>query len=540
MADEKFLNIVTRASRGEYYLPEIQRSFVWKPEQVRNLCDSLFKDYPISVLLLWDNPDYVQTQRGGLNMRQPFWVIDGQQRITSLCLLFGHRPYWYGPEDWTDLRNKCRVFMNINLKNGQVQFRGHLIGGQDWKGLPVSEVLSRQEEREVADLVRQLSNGDTFVYQYVIGPLLRLWNVRNKTIPLIIIPGKEPEEMAEIFGRLNRGGTRIKETDVRFAIIAAHNPGWRRDEFDPFLTELEERGWDIQPGYLLQAMTVLHLGKARMSEVSSDFWRNEVQRVWAVIRDALDEIITLLWDRGIPAIDLIPSEYTLIPLLAMHTKFKRTQGYSFDVLYRWFLIANWDARYSGAPLEKLSSDASAIHSSSTLAEALDKMLHEANLSRERLVYLFKEPFRKGEFASLLIHLLLWHRDAHDWLQPLTLRAAGTNSWVLRPHWHHIMPRAWAKRNDFPDADCVANVTILTESTNIRKLGARPPWDYVQRNNIPQQALVEHFVPEEFALKFVNGERLTERGFAKFLRGRANLLAIATTKYLGLEEQENAG
>jgi len=539
MAEEKFLNIVTRATRGEYYLPEIQRSFIWKPEQVRNLCDSLFKDYPISVLLLWDNPDYVQAQRGGLNVRQPFWVIDGQQRITSLCLLFGQRPYWYGPEEWTELRDRYKLFMNINLRSGQVQFRGHLVGGEDWKGVGVSDVLSRQEEGEVAELARQLSGGDTLVYQHLMGPLLRLWNVRNKTIPLVVIPGKNPDEMAEIFGRLNRGGTRIKETDVRFAIIAAHNPGWRRDEFGPFLAELEERGWDIEPGYLLQAMTVLHLGKARMSEVAPDFWRTEVQRVWEVLRDALDELITLLWDRGIPAIDLIPSEYTLIPFLAMHAKFSKTQDYSFDELYRWFLIANWDARYSGAPLEKLTNDASAIHGSSTLAEALGKMPHEAGLSRDQLVPLFEEPFRRGEFAGLLLHLLLWHRDAHDWLQTLTLRAAGTNKCVLRPHWHHIVPRAWAKRNDFPNADSVANVTILTESTNVRKLGARPPWDYVRRNRITQQALVEHFVPESFARKFANGEALTKAGFAKFLRGRAELLATAASEYLGLQEQRNA-
>lgn len=540
MADENLVNIVTHARMGEYYLPEIQRGFIWRSEQVRKLCDSLYEGYPVGVLLLWNNPTYTQPQRGAPNhVQRPLWIIDGQQRITSLCLLFGEKPYWYGPDEWTALRRKHRVFANIDSRTGDTQFTGRS-GKEDAKTVLVPDVLSKRDESEIVDLAREISGGDDRISQLVLRPLLRLWNVRNaQQIPVIQIMGKEPEEIAEIFERLNRGGTRIKETDTRFAIIAGYNPGWKRDEFDPFLNELDEKGWDIQPGYLLQAMTVFHLGKARTGEVEPSFWRQEVPGVWRLFKEALDEAITFLWDRGIPAIDLVPSEYTVIPLLAMHAKFRRTQGYSFDAAYRWFLRANMEARYSGAPLENLSRDASHIKASQTLEEALAKMPPGRKITKKDLVSLFHESFRRGEFAGLLIHLLLWQRDAHDWLQSLTLRAAGTNNGLLRPHWHHIMPRSWAKRNELPDADCVANVTILTESTNVRKLGARPPWDYVHRNNIPQQALEEHFVPEEFALKFVNGERLSKRAFAKFLRGRANLLATAAMKYLGLEAEENA-
>lgn len=540
MADESLLNIVERAKSGEYYLPEFQRSFVWKSEQVRRLCDSLYQGYPVGVLLLWKNPAYTQPQKGAPNhVNRPLWIIDGQQRITSLCLLFGEKPSWYGPDEWTKLRKKHRVFANINLGRGDIQFSGRPTR-EDSKSVLVAEVSRSRNESEIFDLAREMSQGDDQISQLILRPLLRLWNIRNaQQIPVIQIMGKEAEEIAEIFERLNRGGTRIKETDIRFAMIAGHNPGWKRDDFDPFLQELDEKGWDVQPGYLLQAMTVFHLGKARMSEVEPSFWRQDVPRIWREFEEAIDEAITFLWDKGIPAVDLIPSEYTLIPLLAMHAKFKRTQGYSFEAAYHWFLRANMEGRYSGAPLEHLSNDAAHINGSETLEEALLKMPPETKITKKDVISLFREPFRKGEFAGLLIHLLLWQRNAHDWLQSLTLRAAGTNNGVLRPHWHHIMPRSWAKKNELSDADCVANVTILTESTNVRNLGARPPWDYVHRNDISRQALEEHFVPEEFAVKFVNGEPLGKRGFAKFLRGRANLLATAAIKYLGLEAEEDA-
>lgn len=535
MADEFLLDIVSRANRGDYYLPEIQRGFVWTSQQVRNLCDSLYWGYPISVLLLWDNPVYVQPQAGAPNyLRQPHWIIDGQQRITSLCSLFGQKPWWYGPNDWADLQRRCKVFMNINLTDGSVQFSGRSLD-QGWKSILVPEVLSKQEEGNIADLAQEMSDGDAGAFHRILSPLLHLWNQRRTQVSVITIRGREPEEVAEIFDRLNRAGTRIKETDTRFALIAAHNPGWKRDEFDPFGDELVERGWNIPPGYLLQAMTVFHLGKARMKEVDPSFWRQEIVRVWGIFKEAVDEVVTFLWDKGIPAIDLVPSEYTLIPLFATHARFRRTQGYSFDAVYHWFLTANMEGRYSGAPLEYLSKDASSIYQSQTLDEALSKMPPEEHVSAERLESLFKEPFRKGEFASLLVHLLLWQRDARDWLQPLTLRAAGTNNGVLRPHWHHVIPRGWAKRNNFDNADWVANVTILTESTNVRKLGARPPWEYVRRNNISQQALEEHFIPEDFAQRFVNGNSLTQEEFTNFLLARASLLAAAGGQYLVLSE-----
>lgn len=37
-----------------YFLPAIQRPFVWEPDQVVALFDSLLKGYPISSFLFWE------------------------------------------------------------------------------------------------------------------------------------------------------------------------------------------------------------------------------------------------------------------------------------------------------------------------------------------------------------------------------------------------------------------------------------------------------------------------------------------------------
>ena len=41
---------------GKYVLPAIQREFIWEPEQIELLFDSLLRGYPISSFLFWEVP----------------------------------------------------------------------------------------------------------------------------------------------------------------------------------------------------------------------------------------------------------------------------------------------------------------------------------------------------------------------------------------------------------------------------------------------------------------------------------------------------
>lgn len=42
---------------GQFVIPEIQRPFVWKRAQVRDLIDSLYNGYPTGYIITWKNPD---------------------------------------------------------------------------------------------------------------------------------------------------------------------------------------------------------------------------------------------------------------------------------------------------------------------------------------------------------------------------------------------------------------------------------------------------------------------------------------------------
>ena len=63
-------------------IPEIQRPFVWKNRQVRDLMDSLYKGYPVGYIILWKNPN-VKLKDGTISAGKKV-LIDGQQRVTAL------------------------------------------------------------------------------------------------------------------------------------------------------------------------------------------------------------------------------------------------------------------------------------------------------------------------------------------------------------------------------------------------------------------------------------------------------------------------
>ncbi len=87
-----------------YFLPAIQRPFVWKQDQVLALFDSLLKGYPISAFMFWALDDdtkhqvriykFIENFQANQLMNEPaqvagrdvVLVLDGQQRMTSLLI----------------------------------------------------------------------------------------------------------------------------------------------------------------------------------------------------------------------------------------------------------------------------------------------------------------------------------------------------------------------------------------------------------------------------------------------------------------------
>ena len=89
-------SLIDRIGNKEIRLPEIQRDYVWKSPQIAKLLDSLYRQYPSGSLLLWESTEPVaekdvQSTLGGTGTYRPLYLLDGQQRLTSLHRVFtGH------------------------------------------------------------------------------------------------------------------------------------------------------------------------------------------------------------------------------------------------------------------------------------------------------------------------------------------------------------------------------------------------------------------------------------------------------------------
>ena len=72
---------------GRLVVPEFQREYVWKPSRAPRLVDSIYRRFPISVLLLWTSDVATRSRRRDPRPSRTgmvSWLIDGQQRVITL------------------------------------------------------------------------------------------------------------------------------------------------------------------------------------------------------------------------------------------------------------------------------------------------------------------------------------------------------------------------------------------------------------------------------------------------------------------------
>ena len=101
---------------GGFWLPNIQRPFVWGDEQICRLFDSILREYPISTLLVWKTKSEIRHRKFidnwtasiklsdffiPENERKKYLVLDGQQRLQSLFI--GLRGSFAGKELYFDV-----------------------------------------------------------------------------------------------------------------------------------------------------------------------------------------------------------------------------------------------------------------------------------------------------------------------------------------------------------------------------------------------------------------------------------------------------
>ncbi len=217
----------------DFVIPEIQRPFVWRRSQVRDLIDSLYNGYPTGYIITWKNPD-VQTKDGGKANGKKV-LIDGQQRITALMAAIS------GKEVLDDNFNKDRIKIAFNpltedeTKRFAVQDASHL---KDKRWIPDISVVFAPEFKQRAFENEYAKYNDGVDLDDLSEVLAKLKGIANRQIGVIELDhALDINEVTEIFIRINSKGTSLSQSDFVMSKMASdveHGGGLMRKAVDYF------------------------------------------------------------------------------------------------------------------------------------------------------------------------------------------------------------------------------------------------------------------------------------------------------------------
>lgn len=165
---------------NDFVIPEIQRPFVWKRSQVRDLIDSLYHGYPTGYIITWKNPS-VRTKDGGYSQGKKV-LIDGQQRITALMAAIS------GKEVLDEDFKKDRIKIAFNplaaddSKRFAVQDASHL---KDKKWIPDISVLFSANFKPRAFENEYAKNNPNVDLDELADEISKLTGIANRQIGVI-------------------------------------------------------------------------------------------------------------------------------------------------------------------------------------------------------------------------------------------------------------------------------------------------------------------------------------------------------------------
>lgn len=411
----KIWELVDRAVLHKWSIPEFQRGFVWKATQVRDLAESLWLDYPVGSLLVWNSeqPQETKIAKDGVGPSQ--WIVDGQQRTTALSILFGRKPYWWSSaDDWNKTLKRYDIRFDIAAKeppyflvaNAAIRkAKGdRYVPLQHLLVLDINKEADQQKLMGVAKEIKIQGLCDGMDAMEVYTRLDRVRKIRDKDMISVTV-NHELEDVVEIFSRLNSRGTRVTEADIYLGIVASKNPGWVRDEFLPFIDVLADAGFDVEPNLLFRTLTAVGIGKTRFREIGDEFWEpRRVKDAWAKVQQAWKRTIHRLQQFGVLSTDPLPTQAALVTLVALTSRFDAEDR--FQSAFYWFVQASRFGRYSGSGTTSLDEDLKDVGAASSLVEAVERLLRRLPVNQPIVADDFMRDYTDGRLAFLCVSLSL--------------------------------------------------------------------------------------------------------------------------------------
>ena len=202
-------------------IPEIQRPFVWKSKQVRDLLDSLYRGFPVGYIIIWKNPN-VKLKDGTISSGKKV-LIDGQQRITALMTAIAGREIY---NNEYKLERVKIAFNPIAALSGEDE--AELFAVQT-----PAHLKSKHWIPDIAEIFSDQFNMFEFITEYCatnldITPkqlssvITKLNDIRSQSIGIIELSETlEIDIVTDIFVRINSKGTTLNQGDFVMSKIAA-------------------------------------------------------------------------------------------------------------------------------------------------------------------------------------------------------------------------------------------------------------------------------------------------------------------------------
>lgn len=519
------------AEGGGFWLPNIQRPFVWHEDQIARLFDSIMREYPISTLLVWKTKEQVKHRKFIENFlpdiklsnfyvpdntRSKMMVLDGQQRLQSLFI--GLRGSYFERELYFDVLSGATAapedirykfeFKDMAaatwpwVKFKDILFQNNKLPGEISEGLihlappSLSDADKRVVGRNVERARQEFVNDDNITFQELDG-------IDNPD-------AYQLDDIVEIFIRANSGGTKLGKSDLLFSLLTS---SWdaANGEMESLLEDLNQGNFSFDRDLVLKSCLSV-LGKGARYEVAKfrdGRTKEDIIEKWpqlsVAIKDVRDLLVSKTYIRSDKA---MPSYLALIPLIYFRyhypAKFATNQS-----LAQYLLRVLVTGVFGGSPdnlIDKL------VRSIDDQKDFVLSEIFGVIRADQRSLDISPNVIFEQYYGSRSIHLFfnLWYRDFNY------TPALGANG----PQVDHIFPQSLLKtvKDLNPDSgkrnilhyrtehrDQMANCMLLTADENgFSNKCDKPPseWFAVSKFASPlehEQYLSIHLIPKDPAL-----------------------------------------
>ncbi len=551
-------DLIREFHTGAILLPQFQRDYVWKPAKIRNLLDSLLKRFPIGGFYLWrpttGNLDTKSKAIGKQHFAPVFegYLIDGQQRLTSLEAAYGLytgedkrgeelRCYLDLDASDTERRRDTRLFVSYAGKRSVAR----RVESGDSTLIPIAHLFNGQDydlRKKIEETLKMIRGWNARRIDLALQRFDRACDMLDQQVPCTIISDVTDKEAVEVFSRLNKGGTALRQGDVRAAELARGHAVDVLKSMREFVTGERTQRLGFGFSFAFRALVLFHRQSAQFATLKPE-WMNapgphgrSLINSWQATERAITAALTFIdqqmgWSRRA----LLPSANAVIVLAAALDRDGFKLGADNEQLYRrWLCLTALRGVFQGSVETTINRFHRSIRESKKgAAKALVEALKRDEARRVRVDEFDRYAQLWGP-ATQVIHAWLVGQDAKDWLNGESVDVLARGGSPSLPGGdltvHHLFPRRVLKDfvDDPDDANCPANYALLSRSTNSEFGDKRP--DEVLAMLTPNQR-------ELAAVQFFGeaaGDRLKADRYDEFCQWRAGRLAESINDWLGMD------